>query len=50
MMARVMQLMMSGMLVLILPALVICTGVAVIAYRRRDATAASESDEPRPGA
>ena len=32
-----MQVMMSGMLVLVLPAFVVCAGIALIAYRRRHA-------------
>jgi hypothetical protein len=28
--------MLSGMLIMVLPALVICIGIAVMAYRRRD--------------
>ncbi len=43
-----MQLMMSGMLVLVLPAFVICTGITFIAYRRRHASAAAESDADPP--
>jgi hypothetical protein len=35
-MAKFMKAMMGGMLILVLPAFLICTGIAVMAYRRRD--------------
>jgi hypothetical protein len=35
-MARFMQAMYGGMLILILPAFGVCAGIALMAYRRRD--------------
>lgn len=35
-MERFMRSMLGGMLVLVLPSFFVCTGVAVMAYRRRD--------------
>ena len=35
-MAKFMKSMMGGMLILVVPAFLVCTGIAIMAYRRRD--------------
>jgi hypothetical protein len=38
--------MLAGMVIIVLPALVICLGIAIVAYRRRDQFAGRVSGRP----
>jgi hypothetical protein len=42
-MARFMRGMLGGMVILVLPAFAVCTGITIMAYRRRNQWAANQS-------